>query len=181
GRRARGSAASLRRRHRRAMGRPHDPTFHHLAHQHEDWTTMSNLHPAPLSVGLTHSETLVVAERHTVPQAEPNWSGFADMPPVLATAMMIGFIEQTCIEGLRPFLSTAQRTVGIHVDVSHVAATPIGMKVTANVELTAIEGKTLVFKVACRDESGLIGEGTHRRAIIDLQRFVQRLEEKAGR
>ncbi|WP_313209363.1 thioesterase family protein [Stutzerimonas nitrititolerans] len=142
---------------------------------------MSNLHSAPLSVGLTHSETLVVAERHTVPQVEPNWSGFADMPPVLATAMMIGFIEQTCIEGLRPFLSTAQRTVGIHVDVSHVAATPIGLKVTANVELTAIEGKTLVFKVACRDESGLIGEGTHRRAIIDLQRFIQRLEEKAGR
>jgi len=125
--------------------------------------------------GLTHSETLVVAERHTVPQVEPNWSGFADMPLVLATAMMIGFIEQTCIEGLRPFLSTAQRTVGTHVDITHIAATPIGLKVTANVELTAIEGKTLVFKVECRDESGLIGEGIHRRAIIDLQRFVQRL------
>jgi len=54
------------------------------------------------------------------------------------------------------------------------------MKVTANAELTAIEGKSLVFKVKCRDESGNTGEGTHRRAIIDLQRFVQRLERKPG-
>lgn len=134
----------------------------------------------PLAAGLTHSETLVVGERHTVPQVAPDWPGFTDMPPVFATAMMIGFIEQTCIEGLRPFLTPEQRTVGTHVDVSHVAATPVGMRVTASVELTAVDGKSLVFRVECRDEAGVIGAGTHRRAIIDLQRFVQRLAEKSA-
>ncbi|HBO6774528.1 TPA: thioesterase family protein, partial [Pseudomonas aeruginosa] len=95
-------------------------------------------------------------------------------------AMMIGFVEQTCIEGLRPFLSAEQRTVGTHVDVSHIAPTPVGMTVTATVELIGIEGKALLFKVQCRDEGGVIGEGTHRRAIIDLSRFTQRLQEKAA-
>lgn len=132
-----------------------------------------------LTVGLRHSESLQVAERHTVPQVEPSWSGFVDMPPVLATAMMVGFMEQTCIAGLRPYLAEGQRSVGTHVDMSHVAATPVGMTVTASVELVAIDGRALVFKVECRDDAGLIGEGTHRRAIIDLARFNQRLAEKA--
>ena len=133
-----------------------------------------------LSVGLRHSETLQVAERHTVPQVAPDWSGFADMPPVLATAMMIGFMEQTCIAGLRPYLREDQRSVGTHVDMSHIAATPVGMTVTATVELLAIEGRALLFRVECRDEAGVIGEGSHRRAIIDLPRFNQRLAEKAA-
>lgn len=133
-----------------------------------------------LAPGLKHQQTLTVAHRHTVPQVAPDWPGFADMPPVFATAMMIGFIEQTCIEGLRPFLSSAQRTVGTHVDVGHTAATPVGMKVTASVELVAIEGRSLLFKVECRDEVGLIGEGMHRRAIIELERFTQRLLEKSA-
>ncbi|TLP73476.1 thioesterase [Pseudomonas nitroreducens] len=138
------------------------------------------MNPQVLAVGLTHNETLIVAQRHTVPLVAPDWPGFADMPPVFATAMMIGFIEQTCIEGLRPFLTPEQRTVGTQVDVSHIAATPVGMTVTASVELTAIDGKSLVFRVECRDEAGVIGAGTHRRAIIDLQRFVQRLGEKSA-
>lgn len=133
----------------------------------------------PLAPGLRHSEQLAVASRHTVPRVEPGWQGFKDMPHVFATAMMIGFIEQTCIEALRPYLTTGQHTVGTHVDVSHIAATPVGMKVTAHVELTAVEGKTLHFKVACHDEAGLIGEGVHRRAIIDVKRFLARLGDKA--
>jgi fluoroacetyl-CoA thioesterase len=132
-----------------------------------------------LAVGLRHSAQLTVESRHTVPEVETSWPGFQDMPPVLATAMMVAFIEQTCIMGLRPFLAPGQHTVGIHVDAGHVAATPVGMKVTAEVELIEIDGKTLLFKVACRDEAGLIGEGTHRRAIIDVARFMQRLQEKA--
>lgn len=101
------------------------------------------------------------------------------MPPVFATAMMIAFIEQTCIQGLRPYLGEAQRTVGTHVDVSHVAATPVGMTVTADVELIEIAGKSLLFEVTCHDETGLIGQGIHRRAIVDLERFTQRLGEKS--
>ncbi|WP_152223251.1 thioesterase family protein [Pseudomonas sp. SCB32] len=141
---------------------------------------MNPLQPLPLAIGLIHNETLVVADRHTVPQVEPDWPGFSDMPPVLATAMMIGFIEQTCIEGLRSYLSPEQRTVGTHEDVSHVAATPVGMRVVATVKLTALEGRSLVFQVECQDEKGVIGAGTHRRAIIDLPRFLQRLVEMTG-
>lgn len=133
-----------------------------------------NATPA-LTVGLHHSEQMTVATQHTVPHVDTAWPGFQDMPPVFATAMMIAFIEQTCIMGLRPYLQAGQHTVGTHVDVSHIAATPVGMRVTAEVELIGVEGKALHFKVACRDESGLIGEGTHRRAIIDVARFMQRL------
>jgi fluoroacetyl-CoA thioesterase len=121
---------------------------------------------------------MVVAAKHTVPEVERDWIGFVDMPPVLATAMMIGFIEQTCIQALRPYLSVDQRTVGTHVDVSHVAATPVGMQVRANVELIEVEGRSLVFRVACFDQGGLIGEGLHRRAIIDATRFMKKVAEK---
>jgi fluoroacetyl-CoA thioesterase len=133
-----------------------------------------------LAVGLHHREKLTVAPSHTVPQVNRGWLGFEDMPPVFATAMMIGFTEQTCILALRPYLSAGQRTVGIHVSMSHVAPTPVGMAVTSDVELIGIDGRFLDFKVRCCDESELIGEGTHRRAIIDLDRFTCRLEVKAG-
>lgn len=135
--------------------------------------------PGPvLDVGLRHCERLTVAPHHTVPQVDPGWAGFKEMPPVLATAMMIAFVEHTCVMALRPFLAPDQRTVGTHVDISHVAPTPIGMDVMADIELVAKEGRTLSFKVSCRDECGLIGEGMHRRAMIDLGRFTQRLQDK---
>ena len=67
------------------------------------------------------------------------------MPPVLATACMVGFVETTCMEALVPYLAPGQKTVGIHVDLSHVAATPVGMRVTARVELVAVEGRKLRF------------------------------------
>lgn len=140
---------------------------------------MSNpQHTGPL-VGLRHSESLRVESRHTVPEVEPTWPGFKAMPPVLATAMMVAFIEETCIMGLRPHLASGQGTVGTHVDVSHVAATPVGMNVTAEVELVGVEGKSLLFRVSCQDDAGLIGEGTHRRAIIDVAKFNQRVHEKS--
>ena len=93
------------------------------------------------------------------------------MPPVLATACLVGFIEWACIEALHPFLDQGEHTLGTHVDVSHVAPTPAGMMVSAEVELIAVEGRKLRFKVSCRDEDGLIGEGFHERAVIDHARF----------
>lgn len=132
-----------------------------------------------LLAGLRHTERMTVGPGHTVPQVA-DWPGFADMPAVFATAMMVGFMEQTCIEALRPFLDDGQRTVGTQVDMSHVAATPVGMVVEARVELVEVQGKALLFKVECRDAAGLIGAGTHRRAIIDLRRFEERLAAKAA-
>jgi fluoroacetyl-CoA thioesterase len=102
------------------------------------------------------------------------------MPPVFATAFMVAFIEWTCIEALKPYLAPGEHTVGTHVDVSHVAATPVGMTVTATVELVEIEGRKLRFRVACRDESDLIGERFHERAIIDAARFMSKMSKKQG-
>ena len=138
-------------------------------------TTTVSLQP-----GLRFEASQVVAAHQLVPNVAPDWPGFVGMPPVFATAMMIGFIEQTCIQALTPYLDAGQATVGTHVDVSHVAATPQGMRVSAQVELVAIEGRTLLFKVRCEDEGGLIGEGLHRRAIIDSARFLQKLSTKAS-
>ena len=79
---------------------------------------------------------------------------------------------------LAPYLGPDQRTVGTRVEMTHIAATPIGMKVTAEVELVEIKDRTLRFKVACRDERDAIGEGFHERTIIDHSRFMARLARK---
>lgn len=93
---------------------------------------------------------------------------------------MVAFVEWTCIEALRPYLDEGERTVGTHVDMSHLAATPVGMKVVATVELVAVEGRKLRFKVECRDEEDVIGAGFHERAIIDVARFMNKMSKKAS-
>ena len=142
-------------------------------------TVMSEqTHPIP--VGLSHRLDLRVDQRLTVPFVSAAFTGFADMPPVFATAFMVAFIEWTCVEALRGHLGPDERTVGTHVDVSHVAATPIGMTVTAEVELVAVDRRKLRFKVSCRDEAGLIGEGYHERAVIQQEKFMARVLAKAA-
>lgn len=138
---------------------------------------MAKHSPEVLPIGLRHSETMLVMPRHTVPGLGYGWLGFSDMPQVFATAVMIGFIEQTCIQALRPFLPEAKRTVGTHVDVSHVAPTPIGQLVTTSIELTEQVGKRLRFRVTCSDGTGIVGEGKHERAIVDFERFVQKVAQ----
>ena len=142
---------------------------------------MNSTRQRVLAIGLRHCERMTVAPHHTVPQIEPSWPGFKDMPPVFATAMMVAFMEQTCIVALRPFLTPEQRTVGTHIDMSHVAPTAVDMEITAEIELVGIQGKSLTFKVCCRDADGTIGAGTHQRVIIDMNRFIQRLHDKVAR
>ena len=131
-----------------------------------------------LKPGLRHSATLTVGDRLAVPAQAEIFSPGADMPPVFATAQMIAFVEWTCVGALAPYLGSHQRTVGTRVEMSHIAATPIGMKVTAEVELVAVEDRTLRFKAICRDEKELIGEGFHERTVIDHERFMARLARK---
>src|SRR5215831_7043611 len=131
-----------------------------------------------LKLGLRHEQTITVDESLTVPRVSQRYAGFADMPPVFATAFLVGFVEWTCIEALRPYLTHEQRTVGVHVDLSHSAATPVGMKVTAAVELIAVDDRRLRFKVACRDEAEAICAGHHDRFIVDAARFLARMERK---
>ena len=131
-----------------------------------------------LKPGLKHRATITVGEALAVPASGRLLGETADMPPVFATANMIAFIEWTCVAALAPYLSSDQRTVGTRVDMTHTAATPIGMKVTAEIELIEIDGRRLRFRANCRDEIEPIGEGFHERTIIDHARFMQRLARK---
>ena len=135
--------------------------------------TLDDLNP-----GLKHRATITVGEALAVPAQAQLFDPLTEMPPVFATAQMIAFVEWTCVAALAPYLAANQRTVGTLVDMTHVAATPIGMNVTAEIELIEIDGRRLRFKASCQDEVEPIGEGFHERTIIDHARFMQRLAGK---
>lgn len=132
-----------------------------------------------LKVGLKHTSEITVNTSLTVPGATNHFPSFHDMPPVFATAYLVGFLEATCIEAINPHLDETEHSVGTMVNVSHIAATPAGMKVTANVELVEINNRSLTFKISATDEAGLISEGLHRRAVIHFEKFVSKVGEKA--
>src|SRR5918993_3503416 len=132
------------------------------------------------AVGLRHSLTVRVDESLTVPRVSPHF-GFHDMPPVFATAYLVGFVEAACIDALKPFLTDREKTLGVHVDLSHSAATPVGMSVTAEVELVALEGRRLRFRVECRDDADVICAGFHERYLIDAAKFLERVKTKGAR
>jgi len=131
-----------------------------------------------LKVGMRHAETIVVEDRLTVNRVVGVFASGTDMPPVLATAFMIGFVEWTCMRLLEPYLEPQHRSLGTHVDLSHSAATPIGMKVTAEVTLEAVDNRRLQFGVVCRDEVDVICEGQHERFVVDIDRFLKGVEKK---
>jgi fluoroacetyl-CoA thioesterase len=129
--------------------------------------------------GLRHTLTMTVDERLLVPAVFPDAPLFRAMPPVFATAFMVGLMELACVEALSAHLPAHQRTVGTHVDVSHCAATPLGLTVSADVVLEEVHGRRLWFRVAARDEVEVIGEGRHQRAIVDADRFLASVRRKA--
>jgi fluoroacetyl-CoA thioesterase len=132
----------------------------------------------PLRAGVKHSGEMIVTKDMTVPGNADRLPTFADMPEVLATAFYVAFIEATCLDLVRPFLQKGEHSVGTLVGVTHIAATPIGMKVTAEVELVEVDGRRLAFKVNCFDEVENIGSGLHERFIINMERFMKKVEEK---
>ena len=117
------------------------------------------------------AETVVVQEN----TAAAVGSGLV---PVFATPYMIALMENAAVNALTPYMEENQGSVGTHLDVSHDAATPIGMKVWAEAEVTAVDGKALTFSVTAYDEAGVIGKGTHNRFIITVDRFLAKAEKK---
>jgi len=99
---------------------------------------------------------------------------------VLATPEMIRLMEKAAVAAVDHLLPDGYHTVGVAVDIRHLAATPVGMRVRGQAELTAVEGRKLTFRVEAFDEVERIGEGAHRRAIIDVERFKERVEAKRG-
>ncbi len=133
-----------------------------------------------LVVGLTHVHRFTVTEDKTVPNLYPESPDFTAMPKVFATGFLVGFIEWACLEALAPHLDDGEGSLGIHIDVDHRAATPPGMEVTAEVEVTEVDGRKIGFDVTVRDEVEIIGQGRHKRFIVDWQRFNAGLAEKIG-
>ena len=125
-----------------------------------------------LPPGIKHQIERTVTEEYTATHVG---SGKA---AVLATPVMILFMETAAMEAVQDRLPPGHQTVGIHVDVRHIAPTPVGMKVTISAELIQVEGRVLTFQVSARDEQETVGTGTHQRAIIDLARFQGRVQAK---
>lgn len=98
--------------------------------------------------------------------------------PVYATPAMIALMEQTAWASVEPCMEEGRSTVGTHLDVAHLSASPAGAHITAESELVEIDGRRLVFKVSASDDAGLIGEGTHERFIINTEKFMARTESK---
>lgn len=125
-----------------------------------------------LEIGLTGRADTVVTEANT---AAAVGSGLA---PVFATPCMIALMENAAVNAIQPCLGPEEGSVGTHLDVSHDSATPVGMKVWAQAELTAVEGRRLTFAVSAFDEAGPIGGGTHQRFVIHTQKFLDKTQAK---
>lgn len=97
---------------------------------------------------------------------------------VFSTPSMIALIEKAAADSVTPYLEEGQQSVGTYLDVSHLASTPIGQKVWAETELTEIDRRMLTFKVTAYSEVEKIGEGTHKRCIIDIQRFLEKMNQR---
>src|SRR5512133_2662305 len=113
--------------------------------------------------GLTHTFRYRVPPEKTVPHVYPESAIFREMPPVFATAYMVGLLEWACMEAMAPHLDAGEQSVGTAISVTHTAATPPGLTVTVEVKLTHVDGRQLFFEVSAHDGVDPIGSGTHER------------------
>ena len=130
------------------------------------------LDTSKLTVGLAGSAELIVGEEHTAPRIG---SGRVH---VLATPVMINLMEAAALDAAEHFLPDGHQSLGIRLDVRHIAATPVGMRVRAVATLTKVEGRMLEFRVEAHDEKDLIGDGMHQRIVVNVARFDARVQAK---
>ena len=128
----------------------------------------------PVTIGIKGRAETTVTQKNT---AMAMGSGLA---PVFATPAMVALMEEAAASSLTPYLEDGQGSVGIHLDVSHESATPPGLKVWAESEVIAVDGKQITFSVSAYDETGRIGSGKHTRALIDEARFLAKAQKKLG-
>lgn len=134
-----------------------------------------------LKPGDTAQLVYKVPANKTVPHLYPEAHDFQMMPTVFATGFMVGLMEWACMKVLEPHLDAGEGSLGVHVDVSHVAATVPGQVVTVHAECTGVQGRRVSFKVVAHDGLEKIGEGRHERMIVPWERFVSRVNDKAKR
>ena len=127
---------------------------------------------ARITPGLSGSAEITVGPEHTAP-----FVGSGRIA-VLATPVMINLIEAAALAAIEHLLPAGHQSLGIKLDVSHTAATPVGVRVTATAEVVRLEGRTVTFRVEARDEFEPIGGGTHQRVIVSVERFDERVQRK---
>ena len=125
-------------------------------------------------VGLTGATEVVVGEEHTAPFVG------SGRVRVLATPVMINLMEAAALDAVEKLLPPGHQSLGIHLDVGHYAATPVGMRVRATAEVVKVDGRTLDFRVEARDEKEAIGDGLHQRVVVNVARFDARVQKKIG-
>jgi predicted thioesterase len=125
-----------------------------------------------LKTGLKGSADLLVGVEHTAPRVG------SGKIPVLATPVMINVIEAAALAAVEQLLPPGYQSLGTHLDVRHFAATPVGMRVHATAELIGIDGRTLAFRIEARDDQEPIGDGWHKRVVVNVARFDQRVQRK---
>ena len=125
-----------------------------------------------LRIGLGGQVEIVVAREHTAPHVG---SGHVH---VLATPVMVNLMEAAALQAVDGLLPAGFQTVGTKLEIGHFAATPVGMRVTARAEVTAIDGRAITFRLAAEDEREPIGNGTHERIVINVARFDERVRAK---
>ncbi|THD45475.1 MAG: thioesterase [Bradyrhizobium sp.] len=133
-----------------------------------------------LKPGLRATLTATVVPEMLVPNLAGLFANFGEMPEVLATMALVGFVESACVKCLSGHLDADEDSLGIHVDLSHVAPTPVGLEIRAEVELVSVEGRRLNFVAKVFDARELISEGRHQRAVIAVPRFRERVRAKAA-
>jgi fluoroacetyl-CoA thioesterase len=128
-----------------------------------------------LEPGRTGTAELVVGEEHTAA-----WIG-SGRAPVLATPILVALMERAAVACIEAALAAGQESLGVRIDVEHIAPTPIGMRVGATAELTEVSGRTLAFGIEARDDSGIIGKGRHTRVVVDSARFRAKALAKSAK
>jgi len=125
-------------------------------------------------IGTTGELRFQVEARHVIDFATDG------MPAVLSTPNLIGLLERTARQALDPFLEPGERTVGMEIDLRHLAPTPIGVRVTCVARLVAIEGPAHTFHLEARDEHEVIARGLHKRGVIRVESFARRVARKSA-
>ena len=125
-----------------------------------------------LKDGLAGSAELVVGDEHTAPRVG------SGRVRVLATPVMINMMEAAALDAIEQLLPAGHQSLGNHLNVGHYAATPVGMRLRASAMVTRIEGRTVEFRVEAFDEKERVGDGTHTRVVVNVERFDQRVQRK---
>lgn len=132
-----------------------------------------------LTAGQTARIEYKVPAEKTVPFLYPEALEFQTMPTVFATGFMVGLMEWTCMKVLEPYLEPGEGSLGVQIDVSHLAATVPGQVVTVDAECSEVNGRRVSFRVKAHDGMELIGEGRHERMVVPWDKFIRRVNQKA--